>query len=41
MPDNIIIDNHHVSYWHVHPKPEKHYLKEKYNIGHKKSQLMK
>lgn len=32
MPDNIIIDNYHITYPHIHPEPDKHYLKEKIKI---------
>jgi hypothetical protein len=28
MPENIIIDNHHISYPHIHPNPKKHCQKE-------------
>jgi len=32
MPDNIIIDNHHIAYPHIHHDPNKHYLKERIKV---------
>ncbi|MDR0912476.1 MAG: hypothetical protein LBM96_07755, partial [Methanobrevibacter sp.] len=32
MPENIIIDNHHVTYPHIHHNPKKHYQKTKINL---------
>ena len=32
MPENIIIDNHHVTYPHIHLDPSKHYKKEEINL---------
>jgi hypothetical protein len=32
MPENIVIDNHHVEYSHVHPNPKEHSLKEEISL---------
>jgi len=32
MPENIIIDNYHISYPHIHSDPAKHCKKEKINL---------
>lgn len=28
MPDNILVDNYHVGFAHIHPDPENHEIKD-------------